>query len=72
MIGKPITIQDIGNPESTGYIPLEQFTKIINQAIGNEIPFGGVMGWKIDNDIDGIWGKTMEKTLSGKSLSVEV
>lgn len=72
IVGKPITAQDMGGSDSTGYIPLEQLTQIIDQAINNNIPFGGVMGWKIDSDIDGIWGKTIEKTLSGKNASIEV
>ncbi|CAL2106394.1 Glyco_hydro_18 domain-containing protein [Tenacibaculum sp. 190524A02b] len=72
MVGKPITIQDLGSPKSTGYIPLEGLTKIINQALENKIPFGGVMGWKIDSDKNGHWGKTMKQTLSNKKVPVKI
>lgn len=65
VIGKPITKDDVGSSNSTGYIPTGALVDILNQAKARKIPFGGVMGWKIDSDIYGIWGETLNKCLNG-------
>lgn len=60
IIGKPITQSDVNN---TGYIPLETLENILKKAITNEIRFGGIMGWKVDSDVNGEWGKDMAELL---------
>jgi chitinase len=65
VIGKPITKDDVGSSNSTGYIPTCALVDILNQAKARKIPFGGVMGWKIDSDIDGAWGETLNECLNG-------
>ncbi|MEX6626172.1 glycosyl hydrolase family 18 protein [Tenacibaculum salmonis] len=65
IVGKPITTDDVNN---TGYISLENFEDILSTAITNKIPFGGVMGWKVDSDINGIWGKSIAKTIENSKI----
>ena len=64
VLGKPITENDLS---SSGFIPLDQLVVIIRQAQSENIAFGGVMGWKIDSDIDGLWGRTIAATLNTAS-----
>lgn len=60
IIGKPIAESDA---ENTGYIKPSVLCGIIEKAMKNAIPFGGVMGWCIDSDEDGSWGKGISKAL---------
>ena len=55
-----------------GFIPMDQLSQILTEAIENKIDFGGVMGWKIDSDINGVWGKTMQNCLDSKKTIVEI
>ncbi len=61
VVGKPITAADATN---TGYIPTDDLAAIIEKAKGQDIEFGGVMGWKIDSDTDGKWGDAMDKAVN--------
>lgn len=63
LVGKPITPADVNN---TGYIKLSDLLPILKMAETNGVPFGGVMGWKIDSDKDGAWGDAVNATLNGK------
>lgn len=72
LVGKPITKQDLGAPDSTGYISMNQLSAIFTKAMEKEIDFGGVMGWKIDSDINGVWGKTMQACLANENVVAEV
>lgn len=56
VVGKPITERDVNN---TGYITQSELIEIIEQANNNQMPYGGIVGWTVDNDIDGSWGKAM-------------
>lgn len=64
IVGKPITSADVGSAGATGYISEDKLAAILFEAQKQGISFGGVMGWKIDSDIDGQWGKAMNKTLN--------
>lgn len=56
IIGKPITETDVSG---TGYIPMGALVGILSQAKAQNILFAGVVGWKIDNGINGSWGKAL-------------
>lgn len=66
VVGKPVTKLDATN---TGYIPIDELASIFEKAEHNQIEFGGVMGWKIDSDQNGIWGVCMHQTLLETSYS---
>ncbi len=62
MVGKPITINDVYN---TGYVSTNEFETMLEQANNDSsFTYGGVMGWKIDSDINGDWGKAMSSVLN--------
>ncbi|WP_459211123.1 glycoside hydrolase family 18 protein [Aquimarina rhabdastrellae] len=68
IVGKPITYNDAYN---TGYIPVENLQSILEKANNDSsFTYGGVMGWKIDSDIDGAWGKTMSETLAPQAVKL--
>ena len=61
IVGKPITINDVYN---TGYVPVDKLQAILERANDNSnFSYGGVMGWKIDSDINGEWGKAMRGSI---------
>ncbi len=65
VIGKPISKNDTGGGGTgTGYIPLDTLCTILEQAQTNDVPFGGVMGWKVDSDVQGTWGEKISQTLN--------
>lgn len=61
-VGKPIAAE---NATNTGYIPMDKLATLLLQANQNSIVFGGVMGWAIDSDTNGVWGKRMQDALNG-------
>lgn len=69
IIGKPITPADVNN---TGYIPINKFENILNEAIINKVEFGGIMGWKVDSDINGNWGIAMSKTMGISKVNIPI
>ncbi|WP_299125792.1 glycosyl hydrolase family 18 protein [uncultured Tenacibaculum sp.] len=69
ILGKPITPEDVNN---TGYIPTEKLEAILSKAIDNKIEFGGIMGWKVDSDINGEWGLAMSKTLQNSKVNISI
>lgn len=69
ILGKPITPKDVNN---SGYIPAEKLKSILSEAIDNKIKFGGVMGWKIDSDINGEWGIAMSEALKISKVNIQI
>ncbi|MCG7586389.1 hypothetical protein, partial [Photobacterium sp. OFAV2-7] len=70
LLGKPVTPDDVGVPgHSTGFLSLSELRKIIRQAQHQHILFGGVMGWKVDSDKNGEWGKEISLTLNASPLN---